>query len=190
MKKLLFGVVAVATCTALLFGCGDAGKDPAGEPAENVSDVENNEGEPEMGLVQIANPIVSYDSAEAVAEKTGCTLLIPEEAADLRFTVISGEMAQADFNINGHKYNLRAQKNFPADGNITGVYDEMRPANFYGMISGELEGLGIYRNGGRWAVWHEGEITFSLSTLDECEEKEFVDAFYFAAGGKQDPRAN
>lgn len=70
----------------------------------------------ESGNVGIANPIVEYDNLEEVNQLIGCNIKEYSEASSPHYSIISGEMAQYDFD---DKYTVRAMK---FDKDISGVY--------------------------------------------------------------------
>lgn len=70
----------------------------------------------ESGNVGIANPIVEYDSLEEVNQLIGCNIKGYPDALLQRYSIISGEMAQYDFD---DKYTVRAMK---SDKDISGIY--------------------------------------------------------------------
>lgn len=119
MKK----IIAIILCFLLLSAC---------TPAENEEDTDMNEELTEStddavsmgGMMGIANPISSYDTAEEVEAVTGILLNIPERAENTAFSTITGTIAQARFTLDGIEYTLRASKEAPTAA-LHGIYADI-----------------------------------------------------------------
>lgn len=163
MKKIMILVLMVALGMLCLTGCGK--KDEKEDP---------------MPLAGVANPMVSYDSADAVEARCGMKLVIPSEATEAAYFIISNQIAECQFYVGDAKYSLRASKE---DGDFTGVYDEYVYADMKLDIAGEAEGIGIFATGGCFAKWKQGDVRYSLVTLNsEVQLEDFSKAVYGCAG--------
>ena len=119
MKK----IIAIILCFLLLSAC---------TPAENGENTDMNEELTEStddavsmgGMMGIANPISSYDTAEEVEAVTGILLNIPERAENTAFSTITGTIAQARFTLDGIEYTLRASKEAPTAA-LHGIYADI-----------------------------------------------------------------
>ena len=119
MKK----IIAIILCFLLLSAC---------TPAENGEDIDMNEELTEStddavsmgGMMGIANPIKSYETAAEIEAATGILLNIPEGAENTAFSTITGTIAQARFTLDGVEYNFRASKNAPA-ASLHGIYADV-----------------------------------------------------------------
>lgn len=134
------------------------------------------------GYVGIANPMVSYESAEAVEKQSGIKLVIPAKATDANYFIISNQISECQFYIGEVKYNLRASKELD---DFMGVYDELRSADIALDIDGEIEDVGIFVNGGCYAKWKKGNVRYTLATTDSAANiEEFYNLVYDCAGRK------
>ncbi|MDL2237369.1 hypothetical protein LJC56_06025 [Christensenellaceae bacterium OttesenSCG-928-K19] len=101
MKKLSALLLAVCICAGIA-AC--ATKDPATENLEN--------------------PVVEVDSPEVIQKQLDIFILVPEGAENVRYSIISDEIAQADFTLDGVEYTERIQKTETLE-DISGVYTTM-----------------------------------------------------------------
>ncbi len=161
MKKITVLVLTVALGMICLTGCGKKAEDPT-------------------PLAGVANPMVSYDSADAVEAQCGMKLVIPSEATEAAYFIISNQIAECQFYIGEAKYSLRASKE---EGDFTGVYAEYIYADTVLDIAGEIEGAGRFATGGCFAKWKQGDVRYSLVSLDSTVQfEDFCDIVYGCAG--------
>lgn len=106
----------------------------------------------ESGNVGIVNPIVEYNTLEEVNQLIGCYINEYPNAVLQRYSIISGEMAQYDFD---DKYTVRAMK---SDKDISGIYVN-------GTLASELcEENNIYSidDNTFYVYWFVGGIQYGL----------------------------
>lgn len=130
MKKLLC-ILAALTLGISLAACSKAPEETTTAAEETVADA---------GLAGIANPMAEYGSLAEICEITGVSITKPEtqgEISDEKFFVISGELAEYDFTVNGRNYTLRGSKDLNAD--ISGLYTENGTA-----FAGQTDGTAYY----------------------------------------------
>lgn len=112
MKKL-FIVVLVSLFMLSLVGCEQA-KDEG-----NANHEEDN-----SSVVGLANPMVSYDSLDEINNKVGVEIISPAVMGkeNEKYFVISNEIAEYDFDLNGNSFTIRGA--LITDSDISGMYDE------------------------------------------------------------------
>lgn len=89
MKHTLSVIIALLLCVSCLFGC----KAPASQEG------------PQSGL---ANPMVE-SNPEEILEKLGVEFLVPEGAEEVKYFIISNQMAEMQFRLNGSDCSARIQ---------------------------------------------------------------------------------
>ena len=91
---------------------------------------DNSSGNEESGEenVQIVNPIEEVDSAAAFGA-LGLTLDAPSGAKDVRYSIISGKIAQVNFTVDGHEYTLRASNK---ETDFSGLYGDVTGTRYVG----------------------------------------------------------
>lgn len=77
------------------------------------------------GTVGLPNPIVFVDSAKDF-EKLGISADAPSGARGAAYSIISDEIANVDFTMDGHSYTLRASKKDEDFSGLYGTEDEPR----------------------------------------------------------------
>jgi len=124
MKKVLVLLLVFAMVFAAV-GCGKQAKEEA-KPAEEkkVEAAAPAADEKPAEAAQVANPIVEYDSLEALNEKYGIRLCHPGVmgVTDEKFCAITGptyDIAQYTFSLNGLEYTFRCASTLE---DISGIY--------------------------------------------------------------------
>lgn len=72
-----------------------------------------------IGGMQLPNPVKTYGTAADIADILGFTVNPLTDSENIRFSVISNDVAQVNFSTNGIEYTLRANND---DGDFSGVY--------------------------------------------------------------------
>lgn len=151
MKKTLYILLALML-TAMLSGCK-----PATEP------------EPQVGL---PNPIVEIEDASDFG-KTGVSIDAPEGATDIRYSIISDQLAQVDFTLDGVTYTYRAAITENEDEDISGVYetfDEESAISVDGLDWYAIIVVKTMKDGnGALASWQYLPAQFTLYTADSVD---------------------
>lgn len=75
-------------------------------------------------VIGMPNPMVEYDSLDKINEIAGVNIVSPGVMGkeNEKFFVITGELAQYNFDLNGYSFTIRGSKN--TDEDISGIYDE------------------------------------------------------------------
>jgi hypothetical protein len=116
----------------------------------------------------IPNPIVEVSDASAFDE-LGLPIDAPEGAENVRYSIISGEIAQVNFTLDGADYTYRAAN---SEEDISGVYETFDDVEKSIEADGEDWSASItvktVKDGdGALATWRYGSVQFSLYTPDE-----------------------
>ena len=127
------------------------------------------------GGVMLPNPITEYGSAEELRAALGFGVEAPAEAEEVRYSAISGTIAQVSFTRSGKDYCLRAAE---MTEDFSGLYGEEREPRLIDTETGAalteiLDGETVFRK----LVWREGEVTYILSNTDGASEEE-MEALY------------
>ena len=111
MKRLLSILFMALLCIGMV-GCSKQVEQKTEESAKD---------EPIMGM---ANPMVEYDSLEEINEKVGVQIVTPGIMGkdNEKFFVISDNLAQYNFDLNGYSFTIRGSKKTDVD--ISGIHDE------------------------------------------------------------------
>lgn len=107
MKKSLI-IVSVIISLFVLCACSNN--------KENADD--------ENYISGVANPIVEKDSLDAINSEIGTNIVAPAVMGktDERYSVISNEIAQYNFSLNGYDWTIRGAKKIDED--ISGIWDD------------------------------------------------------------------
>ena len=127
------------------------------------------------GGVLLPNPILEYGSAEELWAALGFGVEAPAEAEEVRYSAISGTIAQVNFTRSGKDYCLRAAE---MTEDFSGLYGEEREPRLIDAETGAalteiLDGETVFRK----LVWREREVTYILSNTDGASEEE-MEALY------------
>lgn len=130
--------------------------------------------DPTEGGVQIANPFVDVDSAEAF-QSLSITLDAPDGAEDISYAVIDGEMAQVRFTLDGKSYLARATAQ---TGDFSGLYgQESDPETVDAKTNAVLVsvdvGTGVYQK----ITWTNGKINYCLYGTDGADKDQVLAAY-------------
>lgn len=153
MKKTLFIILALVF-TLALSGC---------KPAAET--------EPQTGL---PNPIVEVGSASDF-EKIGVYIDAPEGATDVRYSILSDQLAQVDFKLDGANYTYRAAITEDEEEDISGVYktfDEESAISIDGLDWYAIIVIKSNQTGkGALASWQYLPAQFTLYTPDSVDSE-------------------
>ena len=151
----------IAACLCLVVG---AAKFLPGRAPEN----------PGTGNVQIANPFVEVESAEAF-QALSITLDAPDGAQDVTYAVIDGEIAEIQFVLDGKSYLARASAQ---EGDFSGLNGEESDAETVdaktnAVLVGVDVGTGIYQK----ITWTNGKISYCLYGTDGADRDQVLSAY-------------
>ena len=170
MKKPICLILTALMAFVLLFSaCAgterETGTDPADESmTEETTSAEPDPTYPSVDVAQMPNPMAPADSPAAFAE-LGIAIDAPDGAENTSYYVISGQIAEVNFLLDGHGYSLRASK---AEGDISGLYGELvseQPlgdgATLTTLKSGDADWYCLR--------WMNGDVQVALSNTDGAE---------------------
>lgn len=101
MKYTLSVIIALLLCVSCVFGC----QAPASQEGAQSS---------------LSNPMVE-SSPEEILEKIGVEFLVPEGAEEVKYFIISNQMAEMQFRLNGSDCSARVQPETELT-DISGMY--------------------------------------------------------------------
>ena len=129
---------------------------------------------PPEASVQIPNPVVEVDGADAFAA-LGLSLDAPDSAQQVCYSIISNELAQVQFALDGRSYTYRGAK---TKEDISGVYETFDDSS----LALEADGDGFCASitvktiqkgaGGGLATWSYDDAQYSLFTPDSITGEE------------------
>ncbi|MEG0912112.1 MAG: hypothetical protein RSG53_00755 [Oscillospiraceae bacterium] len=155
MKKILTAIAVVLLVSAALISC------------------KTKEDEPQT---QIPNPMVEEKNSDAF-EAAGIKLEAPEEASDVKYYIIAGELAQITFALDGDEYTFRAAKTDEDISGICEVFEEDTHIIKKTSDDGEVD-ISVRRtkNGAYVGSWRLGKTQYSLSCLSGIESDKMYQA--------------
>lgn len=119
------------------------------------------------------NPMVEYESLDAINKKVGCNLIQPGVMGitDEKYYVIADTLAQYNFSLNGYDFTFRASKDMNEDisgvyvgnGTLFSLFDSKDPVNITG------EGVKGYR-----FFTDDTQYTIIADQADDLDEMKFV----------------
>lgn len=129
---------------------------------------------PEESTVQGGNPYVEVENASAFAP-LGISIDAPADAEEKAYAIISGEIAEIVFRLDGHSYRLRASKGGDFSG-INGEIVSREPIENGGdaeIVTLKVPGVGECR----LVEWTADGVRFSLSNTDGAADDELRAVF-------------
>lgn len=156
MKKLLSILFMALLCMGMV-GCSKQVEQKTEEPAKD---------EPIMGM---ANPMVEYDSLEEINEKVGVQIVTPGIMGkdNEKFFVISDNLAQYNFDLNGYSFTIRGSKKTDVD--ISGIHDKNN-------VFEPGQDTTIYLNDCYIDRFYDGDIQYTIV----CDNPEGLDETVFS----------
>ncbi len=125
--------------------------------------------------VQIANPFVEVESAEAFKKDLGIEIDAPEAAENVTYNIIMGQTADIKFDLNGHNYVLRASKETDI---IMGLYGSEEKVEDLDLKKGaELTVIKSGEESYLLISWKEGKTNFALGNTDGASQEEIKEVF-------------
>lgn len=120
---------------------------------------------PDDPPVMVGSPFEDVQSA-ADFEKLGFTIDAPENAEDVSYCILDGEIAQVLFTLDGHSYTYRASK---LEGDFSGANGEaVGSVSLNAEYDAVLERLSL--NGWR-AHWSRDTVSYYLTNFDGAGEE-------------------
>lgn len=131
----------------------DSGKTKALESSEN-----------QEGNMQIASPFEEVDSAKIFEDRLGITADAPKGAKNVMYNILTGNVAQVDFELDGHEYMLRASK---SDEELSGLYGKDKGTKQYdGEYNTQLKTIEIDGKDTYSLTWQKGSVYYTLVNTD------------------------
>ena len=118
--------------------------------------------------VQISDPYAEINSAKEF-EKLGIYINIPEDAEDIVYSIIDGNIADMSFSLEGHSFNLRASKQ---SEDFSGLFGERVASDKVDSATDATletlkDGDSIYYK----LLWMNGDIQYILTNSDGADSK-------------------
>lgn len=125
-------------------------------------------GNNEQTPVLVGSPIQDVSGPEDFVS-LGIEMDVPEDATDISYYILDGEIARIDFALNGHRYTYSVSR---VDGDFSGVNGTVTSS-----ISVDAEHsavLELYDSEIWNACWKNGDLTFYLTNDDGTEEDTMI----------------
>ena len=155
---------AVLLTAAAAVGCAGQTKETTPAQTESTAALQTSE------AAGIPNPMEEAKDANAF-EKLGIHMVVPEEATDVQYYTINGEVADIRFTMDEVNYTWRAS-NTAED--FAGIFERFKdnPSTLeYDYGTGKLEALvKTTESGGRLAEWTWGDTVYTLYTSQAVED--------------------
>lgn len=160
----------IAACLCVAVGCiaFGYGRGRGNTVPDNGYYGESNE-EYAEGAVMGGNPFSDVDGATDF-EELGIYIDAPDGAENVSYSIIDGEIADINFALRGHSYELRASQQ---SGDFTGLYGEEKSSEIIDAKSNaclyliEDEFVSCYK-----VHWTDGSVNYYLVNLDGADEDE------------------
>ena len=120
------------------------------------------------GEEEIPNPFEELDGPEEL-EALGLHMEVPEDASDVQYISISGEIGEVFFELDGHRYSYRGATHAEE---FSGIFEEFEPEEVAISDCGADEDLIVKTtvSGGRLASWAKGGAKYTLYTAEPVED--------------------
>lgn len=125
--------------------------------------------EPDDPPVMVGSLFEDLDGADGF-EKLGFSIDAPEDADNIQYCIVDGEIARVRFSVDDHKYTYEAAKldgNFScADGDAVGSV----------ALNAKYDAVLDRLSQDKWrAHWSNGEVSYYLSNFDGAVEEDITD---------------
>lgn len=125
--------------------------------------------------VQIVNPFVQVENADAFSKKLGFSIEAPDGAEDVVYSIVDGNMADIYFIYHEKVYSYRASEQ---DGDFSGLNgitakEEQIDAKSSAVYTAIREGDELYHK----ITWTDGTVTFVLSNTDGGSAEEIKELY-------------
>lgn len=143
----------------------DVGLPPEGQTTDPaLTDDPNAGGDPDAGgETGLPNPVVEVESAEAIQTELGIAMILPDGSTGMKYAIIGGKTAQAQFTYQNNDYTYRIEKT-DAKVDISGMFVEF--AENKDMTRGDYPYSIAYNEGAEGvASWYDqtAGATYSIS---------------------------
>ncbi|MCI8951301.1 MAG: hypothetical protein HFG49_14930 [Lachnospiraceae bacterium] len=134
----------------------EAGQETSGDGAETVGE-------------EIPNPFQELEGPEGLKE-LGLNMEAPENASNIQYISISGEIGEVFFELDGHRYSYRGAAHAEE---FSGIFEEFEQETTALSDCGADEDLIVKTtvSGGRLASWSKGGAKYTLYTADAVEDE-------------------
>lgn len=157
---------ALALAAASLGGCA-AGKTETAAPAVQTTAAQS---EPQSAA--LPNPMQEVPDTLSF-EELGIHMIVPGEAKDVQYFIISGEVADVRFTLDGVDYTWRASNTAEDFAGIFERFKEGEEIDTSYDADGESAKITIKttESGGRLAAWAWGDTNYTLYTAASVEDE-------------------
>ena len=121
-------------------------------------------------IFSLANPYEAVEDASEFEKRLGISLDAPQNAENVVYSIINGELADIDFTLNGHEYKLRGSNQ---DGDISGLYGEEASSEV--LEEGSNATMTILKSGQDTYItvsWEKDGVFFNLANVDGASAEE------------------
>lgn len=125
---------------------------------------------------QIATPFLEVASADDIKDKIGITMNVPNDATEVSYYVLDGEIGEISFQLDGHSYYMRASRQ---NGDFSGLngtvtYEEKIDAKYDALLTVIDSGGEQYRK----ISWTDGDATYYILANTDDAESGVLKAIY------------
>ncbi|MCR5584774.1 MAG: hypothetical protein K6F63_04985 [Lachnospiraceae bacterium] len=125
--------------------------------------------------VQIANPIVEVENADAIKNQLGLDIDAPKGAENVTYSVIMGQTGEVRFDLDGHNYTFRGSKETDI---IIGLYgSEEKAEKLDTKKNAELTVLRSGEESYKMINWEDGKTKFVIANTDGASEDQIKAVF-------------
>ncbi len=172
MKKIfIVAIAAIAATTLVACAAPTASESPSPEPTtESSTEPTVEQSEEPAQSAGLPNPMIEYDSLDAINEELGLWMFIPQDATEAKFFIIDETVAESQYVYNGINVSQRLMKSeSPID--ISGVSGDLEVSeSLEAMINDEPYPFD--------AKYNEGEIGTAnfYDSVDSIQYSIFVES--------------
>lgn len=125
---------------------------------------------------QIATPFLEVASADDIKDKIGITMNVPQDATEVSYYVLDGEIGEISFQYNGHSYYVRASRQSGDFSGLNGtvIYEEKIDAKYDALLTVIDGGGEQYRK----ISWTDGGATYYILANTDDSESDVLKAIY------------
>ena len=122
--------------------------------------------------MQIASPFEEVSSAKVFEDRLGIQADAPKGAKNVAYNIISGNVAQVDFELGGHEYMLRASK---SDEDLSGLYgDDKGTKKYDDAFNTQLKTIVIDGKDTYSLTWQKKGVFYTLVNTDGSSVSEMM----------------
>ena len=113
---------------------------------------------------------MEVESADVIREQLGLDIILPEDAQDVTYSIISDEIAQATFLMDGSNYTYRIKKSGSFE-DISGVFDSFETTKEMTWVDYPYT-LSYNEGGAGLSTWYDQSTAASYTLYIDSEATE------------------